>query len=36
MSAAHEVGIGDVVQESGVERDRVVVVDAHRPIWGAG
>ena len=38
MGAAHEVGIGDVVQESGVERDRVVVVDAYRPIrvWGDG
>jgi len=28
MGAAHEVGVGDVVQESSVERRRVVGVDA--------
>jgi len=32
MGTAHEVGIGDVVQEAGAERGRVVVVDAYRSI----
>jgi hypothetical protein len=32
VGAAHEVGILDVVQESGVQSGRVVVVDAYRPV----
>ena len=31
MTAADEVGIGDVAQKARVERGFVLVVDAHRP-----